>query len=415
MQVSTDFAPPFKLIAPYFIIGVLIFGICMVLLFGVDVHSLHYLNNSILAWVHLFLLGFVMMVIFGAMAQLVPVVLEVGHFAVELYYIIYPLLFIGALMMVFGFWHYPLLLSFGGVVAFIAFGVFLLETFLTIAKVKKINFIIFTVLVANIFLLFGLIVGIVLALGYAGLIAIDMLSLLSAHIYLVFIGYVCVTIMGMSLVLLPMFWLSHDFSWGYVKSALGVLVFSILCISFGSIFDQDVVSRVGYLLTCIALSLYFVEVFIIYKKRVRMERDIYLKSMLFSYFSLFVALCLGGYYFFSPSIELLLALSWFGVFGFVTFIIVGHLYKIIPFLVWYERFSIHVGKKKVPMLSDMVPTKSANLQFFANAFGTLLVALGIYMKFGLVFKIGVSFLVFGAVVFIKDIFYMINFKESENV
>lgn len=415
MQVATSFAPPFKLISPFFIIGTLVLGACVVLLFGVDTEAFHYLDNRVLAWVHLFLLGFVMMIIFGAMAQLVPVVLEVGHFAVELYYVIYPLLLIGTLMMFFGFWWYPLLLSFGGVVAFIAFGIFLLETFLTIFKVKKINFIFFTVLVANISLLLGLLVGIVMALGYGGLVAVDIFSLLKSHVYLVFIGYVCVTIMGMSLVLLPMFWLSHNFSWNYVKSALGLLILSFFCLIFGSFMQQNLVEKIGYFLSLIAFVLYFLQVFIIYKKRVRMEKDIYLKSMLFSYFCLFVSFFLGFIYIFYPLEKVLMVLAWFGMVGFVLFMIVGHLYKIIPFLVWYERFSLHVGKKKVPMLADMVPTKSANLQFIFNALGILVVAFGIFIKINLIFKVGVVFLTIGVMIFMQNIFFMINFKESESV
>ena len=60
---------------------------------------------------HLFLLGFVMMIIFGAMAQLIPVVLEVGHVVVEVYYVILPLLGIGTTMMILGFWLAPVTLT----------------------------------------------------------------------------------------------------------------------------------------------------------------------------------------------------------------------------------------------------------------------------------------------------------------
>ena len=70
MAVSQDFAPPFKLIAPYFIIGVCSFVFSALLLFGFDVESLSSMDHTTLSWVHIFLLGFVMMVIFGAMAQL---------------------------------------------------------------------------------------------------------------------------------------------------------------------------------------------------------------------------------------------------------------------------------------------------------------------------------------------------------
>ncbi|MGB5792606.1 MAG: hypothetical protein WBG68_07095, partial [Poseidonibacter sp.] len=198
MAISQDFAPPFKLIAPYFIIGSIFFVTTIALLFGVDISDFTTIDSITLSWVHLFLLGFVMMVIFGAMAQLVPVVLEVGHFAVDLYYVIYPLLFIGTLLMGYGFFSSAALLPYGGIVVLIALLIFVLETFLTIQKVKKFNLVMVSVLLANIFLFLGLIFGILMALGYAGTIDINIANFLKAHVYLVLAGYVAVTIMGMS-------------------------------------------------------------------------------------------------------------------------------------------------------------------------------------------------------------------------
>lgn len=412
MNISQQFAPPFKLIAPYFIIGVLTLTISTFLLFDIDISSAHSLNNSTLSWVHLFLLGFVMMIIFGAMAQLVPVVLEVGHFAVDLYYIIYPLLFVGTLLMAFGFYYYPAILPYGGVIAFIAFFVFLLETFLTIIKVKKFNFVITSVLIANIFLFFGLIVGIVLALGYSGAIDIQVYQILKAHVYLVLIGFVCITIMGMSLVLLPMFWLSHSFSWIYVKTALLLLSIGILLVVLSSFTNISFFEYSGYLLTFLAFVLYFLQIFIIYKTRVRLEKDIYFKSMMFSYICLFFSIIMGIIYIFYQNENLLLSLSWLGIFGFITFIITGHLYKIIPFLVWYERFSPYVGKRKVPMLADMIPVKSANMQFMFSSLGVVIIAIGILAMDDSIYKSGVSFLSVGAIFLLNDILYMIRFKED---
>lgn len=412
MNISQQFAPPFKLISPYFVIGILILVSSTFLLFTIDIVNLHNLNSSTLAWVHLFLLGFVMFIIFGAMAQLIPVVLEVGHFAIDFYYIIYPLLFIGTLLMVVGFYYYPSFLPYGGVIAFVSFSIFLLETFLTIFKVKKLNFIISTVLIANIFLLLGLIVGIVLALGYSGLIDINISKFLKIHVYLVLIGYVGITIMGMSLVLLPMFWLSHSFSWIYVKSALVLLSIGILFVCVSSFIYINYIEYIGYILTSLALILYFLQIFIIYKTRARLEIDIYFKSIIFSYICLIVSIIMGIIYIFYPIQTLLLSLSWIGIYGFITFIIIGHLYKIIPFLVWYERFSPYVGKRKVPMLADMVPTKSANMQFLFSTFGVIIIAISILFTNELVYKSGVSILSVGAIFLLKDILYMIGFKEN---
>ena len=352
-----------------------------------------------------------MMIIFGAMAQLVPVVLEVGHFAVDLYYIIYPLLFIGTILMGYGFLYSPSLLPYGGVVVLVSLLIFVLETFLTIKKVKKFNLVMVSVVVANIFLFLGLIFGILMALGYAGTISVDIAALLRAHIYLVLGGYVGVTIMGMSLILLPMFWLSHSFSWKPVEYALVIVSIGVVSVMLSSIFDSQILEYGGYILSMIAFALYFYQIYIIYKTRVRIENDIYLYSLLFSYGSLVLSLIMGVVYLFSPNVNLLLTIGWILFLGYIAFIIIGHLYKIVPFLVWYERFSPLVGKQKVPMLADMVPVKSATYQFAFSASGVLICAIGLLISNNDIFKVGVSFLFVGSIYMIKDLFYMINFKE----
>ena len=137
--VSQDFAPPFKLISPFFILGSLFYLLSVLYLFFFSIENISMLDAKVVSFVHLFLLGFIMMTIFGAMAQLVPVVLEVGHFGVELFYAIWPLLSIGTILMVTGFLNYPMILPFGGVVVLIAIMIFVMEIFLTIKKVKKFN------------------------------------------------------------------------------------------------------------------------------------------------------------------------------------------------------------------------------------------------------------------------------------
>lgn len=408
--VSTDFAPPFKLIAPYFVLGIAFFLFSVLLLFGIDVSNLTNMDTQALAWVHLFLLGFVMMVIFGAMAQLIPVVLEVGHSKVNLYYLIYPLLAIGTLLMGFGFIQSTSLLPYGGAIVLISLLIFILETALTIIKVKQISFVIGTILIANIFLFLGLIFGIIMALGYAGNITVDILSLLQAHIYLVLIGYVGITIIGMSMILLPMFWLSHNFSWIPVKLSVSFITLGVILVTLTAIFDQNLLKNIGYILTAIGSFCYIYQVYLIFKTKVRMERDIYFKSMISSFTSLVFAMILGIFYLFFPSSTLLLAIGWVIFLGFITPMITGHLYKIIPFLVWFDKFSPLVGKQKVPMLSEMVPVKSANFQLFFTFVGVVLSTLGIVLRDNNIFNSGVAFLFVGTVFITKDLIYMMKFK-----
>jgi len=410
MAVSTDFAPPFRLIAPYFVIGTAFLVVSSILLFGLDITSITNTDPRTLSFVHLFILGFVMMVIFGAMAQLVPVVLETGHFAVDLYYIIYPLLFIGTIMMGYGFLYSPAVLPYGGVIVLISLMVFVLETFLTINKVKKLNLVMGSVLISNISLFLGLIFGILMALGYAGVISVDIYTLLRSHIYLVLTGYVGVTIMGMSLILLPMFWLSHSFSWQPVTNALYIIVAGVLFVVSSSIFNSSILEYIGYVLSIIALGFYFYQIYIIYKTRVRLDNDVYLHSLVFSYLSLVFILGIGVVYLFVPNTVLFLSMGWLVLFGYITFMITGHLYKIVPFLVWYQKFSPLIGKRKVPMLKDMVPEKGATMQFVLTAIGVLIGALAIILQNNDIFKAGVSFLVVGSFFMLKNLIYMIKFE-----
>lgn len=410
MAVSTDFAPPFKLIVPYFILGMLFYMGSTIYLFGIDVVNLSQFFPTTLSFIHIFLLGCVMMIIFGAMAQLVPVVLEVGHFAVELYYVIYPLLTIGTLLMGGGFAFSPVLLPFGGVTVLIAMGIFLFETMMTIQKVKKLNFVMKTVLIANIFLFFGLLFGIIMALGYGGIIGVDIEKYRIAHIFLTFFGYVGMTIMGMSLILLPMFWLSHSFSWKSVEFSVYCFVLSVGLILLHLLLSINMLLYVGYFLIIISVGSYLYQIWLIYQTRVRKENDIYFKSVVFSYTSLLIALLLGISYLIFPTERLLLLFGWVLFFGYIGNIITGHLYKIVPFLVWYQRFSPLIGKQKVPMLADMVPKFGATFQFLFTSFGVLLCGIGIGLESNTLFHGGVSFLFVGGVFMFKNLLFMINFR-----
>nr|WP_321268450.1 hypothetical protein [uncultured Sulfurimonas sp.] len=408
--ISQDFAPPFKLIAPFFILGSFFYLIASFYLFFFNANDLSFLNPKILSFVHLFLLGFVMMIIFGAMAQLVPVVLEVGHFGVELFYAIWPLLLIGTVLMVLGFLFSPALLPYGGVIVLVSMMIFVMEIFMTIFKVEKLNLVMVSVLVSNTFLFFGIIFGLLMALAYAGTITLDITSLLRGHVYLVIGGYIGITIMGLSVVLVPMFTLSHGFSMKPLEISISMMSVGVVLVVISSLLEVPFLEYIGYFLSGASMLFYFYLIYIIYSTRPRKENDVYAISLMFSYISMLVALVIGLLYFVLQKQELLLASGWLMFYGFFAFLITGHIYKIIPFLVWFEKFSPLVGKQKVPMLADMVPFKSSQAQFLFTAFGVVIVTIAILMKNDMLINAGASFLVVGAFAFVRSVFYMINFK-----
>ena len=410
VKISQDFAPPFKLIAPFFIIGGFFYVLSTLSLFLFQSDLLSFTHPSVISFVHLFLLGFVMMTIFGAMAQLVPVVLEVGHFGVELFYAIWPLLLIGTILMVFGFLYSAALLPYGGIIVLISMMIFVGEIFLTIKKVEKFNLVMSSVLISNTFLFFGIIFGLLMALSYAGTISLDISQMLRAHVYSVVGGYIGVTIMGLSIVLVPMFTLSHSFSLTPLRISITMMSAGVVSVILSALFDSSALENLGYILSMGSLPFYFYIIYIIYKTRPRKENDVYAISMMFSYISMLVALFLALLYFMLKQEQVLLASAWVFFFGFFGFLITGHIYKIIPFLVWFERFSPLVGKERVPMLADMVPFKSSQAQMVFSAVGVILVTVAIVTKNDVLINAGASFLVVGAFAFFRSMLFMINFK-----
>ncbi|MBL0707434.1 MAG: hypothetical protein JJW00_00075 [Sulfurimonas sp.] len=409
-SVSQDFAPPFKLISPFFILGSLFYLLASFSVFSFSPENLFILDTNVLALVHLYLLGFVMMIIFGAMAQLVPVVLEVGHSAVELFYAIWPLLGIGVILMVLGFLEYPALLPYGGTVVLISMMIFVMEIFATLRKVKKLNIVMSSILISNTFLFFGIIFGLIMALGYSGTIDVDIYALLSSHVALVIGGYITITLMGLSVVLLPMFGLSHGFSMRPLHISITLMSISIVLIVISSFVPYLFIEYIAYSLALASMLIYFYLAYTIFTTRARKEIDVYVLSLLYSYFSMIVSLIFGIAYLFLSNEVLLLVSGWLLFFGFFGFAITGHIYKIVPFLVWFERFSPLVGKEKVPMLADMLPKKSSHAQFVFCAIGVSVVAIAIFLQNDTLIKAGASFLVVGAMALLRNIFYMINYK-----
>ncbi len=410
LSVSQDFAPPFKLISPFFVLGSIFYLIAVVYIFFFTSDDISLLDTKVLSLTHLFLLGFVMMTIFGAMAQLVPVVLEVGHFGVELFYAIWPLLGTGTSLMAAGFSNYPQLLPYGGVVVLISMMIFVMEIFLTIKKVEKFNLVISSIFISNIFLFFGIIFGLVMALTYAGTIDTDINALLRGHVFLVIGGYITITLMGLSVVLLPMFGLSHGFSKKPLEVAMILMSIAVLSVALSSLVKLCILKYAGYILAIVSLIIYFYMVQTIYKTRARKEIDIYVKSLMFSYFSMISSILFAIAYLFFDYEPFMLSSGWFMFFGFFGFAITGHIYKIIPFLVWFERFSPLVGKEKVPMLVDMLPKKGSSAQFAFSSIGVVVIAVAISLQDVTLIKAGASFLLIGALAFVRNVFFMINYR-----
>jgi len=415
-SLATQFAPPFSLVLHYFISSVFFnFLSILALTFFKEGFEPPFYIFSYAGFVHLFLLGFVMMTIFGALYQLIPVALEVGVYSFKMGYIQFYLYVIGIIIMVLSMFidRFISLLPVGGTFVYISMLIFIFNFFMSIKNLQKKDITAKFLISANISLFIGITIGIFLAFNFAfGFYTSFITKFIIAHIFFTVFGFIFMVIMGISMVLLPMFSLAHKFDDRYIKTAFYVINVAVYGGGFLVIFvDIPAIKYAVFLIFIISLLLYVAQVAQIYKSRPRRTKDTGMDTMFFSHIFLSLAVIIG----------VIIPLWDIAVFvfasllflGFLNTLIYGSMYKIIPFLTWFHRFSSLVGKKKVPMLGDMLPRKIPDFQIVIFILGITIFTTGMVLSVPWIFMIGVFLMAVSSLIFAYLVYYVLSFKLEE--
>lgn len=395
-QSAIKMAPPFSLVSKFFISACFYLAIFSLVLPFSNPQTPP-LAFSFASLVHLYLLGFVMMLIIGALYQLVPVVLEVSFFTLKFANVVFWLLFMGSGLFCIGMFlvNTPLMHSGGGLV-YLALFYFSIVFLLSFTKIEKFTFVRFCLFCAGICLILGLSFGFYTLLGMLGSVELENLEFwILRHIIFTFGGFVFLIVLGVSLVLLPMFSLSHDFKNIYAKISLLFLFLAL----FESFFAQNLISYALFF----ALGFYIVQCLHILYLRARKQKDYWFLNIVFGLIYLFLS---AGFLFYDVKIALMLA-----TLGFLYHFIIGHLYKILPFLVWYKYISPQVGKKKIPMLNEMINEKAAYLQLILSGSGVLLLFVGTLILNPYISLIGAILITLSTFVILYNVYFAYKFKN----
>ncbi|MFY9143560.1 hypothetical protein [Sulfuricurvum sp.] len=391
MNVSPDFSLPLRLIAPYFVGAVVLYIVSMglLLLLPVDI-SIH--DFRLIGWVHLYIIGFVMMVIIGAMGQLSVVVGEIHHRYPKLFGWIGPLLGTGTVILVGGFYYDLSLLPYGGGIIAIALGLFAFNLFVTLSYSRRRTSVTRSMQWSTLFLGIGLGLGVLMALGYAGRIESDPSHWRMGHIFALFGGYIMINIMGVSTVLLPMFGACNrpadsDYTISFYMMAASV--FTMVC---SAVFHSQWLETAALLLGIGSVTYYMFQVYLIFTSKKRRYSDIWERSVAVAFIALVFFMGIGTYGVLSGDEKGVLLAFWFLTAGFLGFLITAHLYKIVPFLVWFERYAPFIDERDVPMLHQLLPERWANLQWRLALGGLAAVALAIVFSHSLLWQTGVLML-----------------------
>lgn len=345
------------------------------------------------------------------MYQLVPVALETKLYSERLARWQYLFHLVGFTGMVWMFWTWNMkgVGHFGTVLA-IGVALFVYNLVRTLWRVARWNVVALAVASALVWLSLAILAGLTIAAAkcsyesaetstlagaFAGLIRglkqiavfmaqFDQFSAMHAHAHLGAVGVFIMLIVGISYKLVPMFTLSEMQSPWRARASLALLNAGLLG-AFFAILLRSRLKPAFALAAVLGLAVYAIEIIAILRARKRRTLDWGVKCFL-------TALGL-----LAPVSVLAVALSWPGLpltaqtgqlenlYGFLAFAgvislaIIGMLYKIVPFLVWYGSYSRHIGLNKVPSLADLYSARLQVLGYWSFLAGLAIASSGIVL------------------------------------
>ncbi len=324
----------------------------------------------VVAVAHLFTLGWIMLSIFGALCQFLPVAvgqplrstaLAHASFALEAFG---AALFVGALAS-----GAAPLLHLGASAVALAFVLFASNLAATLAFVRERSLTWWALAGAAFFLFVTPVYGLALALNLrdGALIGADRFTVVAIHAHVALAGVVLLVMAGVAHRLLPMFLLSHGAderaAWASVAllfaGAVGLALpvgGSLRIVLAGALVSGGVVA-------------FLAQAAAFFRHRMRRAIDPGMRLAGVGLVGLAVALILAPFALGRGLEDMRLLVTYFVVLlGAITLFVAGHYYKIVPFLVWYHRFGPLVGTREVPKVADLYSARVARLD------GALLVA-----------------------------------------
>ncbi|MBE9538872.1 MAG: hypothetical protein IMF06_07305 [Proteobacteria bacterium] len=332
-------------------------------------------NPGLLAMTHLLTLGFISMVMLGAMFQIVPVLSgEMIPGGVLVATSVHILLCAGILSLVVGFywqaywlfsWAIPLLLS--------AFVVFLLPLASLLRRRIGGGDSIYSIRFAVLALLISIGLGLVRAANYAGLLQwAGLPNTISLHLGWGLGGWVLLLVMGVSYQVIPMFHVTPNYSTHMAKVLPTAVFSSMLLLTFVA---NPVIKGVAVLVLCLAATTYGIISIRLLRRRKRKVPDITARFWHMGLLSLIVAASLVMIIYFSdhlfPSIrwreKFYIGTGIILIFGFAVSVIMGMLQKIVPFLSYLHLQRSCMNNfdllKTLPHMGEFVPPGFPRWQF----------------------------------------------------
>lgn len=407
---STQKAPSPNLVTPHFVLGgISLVVVAFILMLYPSAILQHYFNPVLLAATHLLVLGFITLICFGALYQLLPVILDVKLHSEKIGFISLYTLLLGVILLVFSFWN----LNFSGVFytagtlitsAIILFNV---NVFLTTAQDSNPSIEKQFVLGASIWLFITVFLGVLFGLNLSFyFFKISHLELLKLHAHIGIFGWFMQLIIGIGSKLFPMFLLSYEASRKPLKIAFYTINTGLLIGLFSLFFQLIIGLKIAVFLVLLAIGCFLFFIYKTYRKRIKKSIDYGMKkAVLAIVFLLIPFITIGCIYYFQTSefsITQSFLYGFFILIGFLSMLVMGLTYKTLPFIIWLKLYKEYVGKHKIPMPKDLYSETIQKFQLGFFLTSLVMILIGVLFSKILIIQLGTSLL------FITTVLYFIN-------
>jgi len=414
--LSLDQAPPEDILYRFFI-SALVFGIAAGTLITLNGNALFQTtwHPATMALTHLITLGWLAMIMIGAIYQIVPVLVGKKVPAIGLSWIVHILIIPAIISLTTGFFYYNIFLfyiAFGLLIS--AFTIFIGQVSLAIFSIKSKLPVVTAMRISIFSLLVTVIIGIILLGFYTGWwsLPIDRVNLKFIHLTWGFFGWISCLIIGVSFHVIPMFYLTDPFLENKANWILRGIFTSLLIVSVFQIIGTGFIWIIaGSLPGIIAIVLYVFIILRMINNRKRKIKDttlFYWKKGLFL-MPVSVAVFIGHQ--FLPTEKILLLLGFLFLIGFAMSITTGMLYKIVPFLVWFHRYSDRAGQPGIPMLKDILADRNAKKQIILFTAMSVFMFAGLISGIDFIIRIAGALLIISSFTLLANIFKAIRSKE----
>lgn len=369
----------------------------------------HY-SPEVLAATHLFVLGWICSVIMGAMYQLVPVALETRLHNERLarwHFALHAIGFFGMVVM-FNLENMKQVGHFGSIVA-IGVGLFVYNLARTLARIPRWNVVAFGIASSLCWLSLTILAGLYLAAAKCWSFSpFEPLAQMHAHAHLGGLGFFIMMIVSVSFKLVPMFTLGEVQSVRRAGWSLALLNAGLAGV-FVTVLLSSPWKIVFALVAAAGLAVYGWEIIAILRVRKRSKLDWGMRYFLTALVLLAPVLALGtvlawpGLSATDLTLQLETTYGFLALIGVVTFAILGMLYKVIPFLVWYASYSKAIGRSKVPALADLYSHALQAVGYWTFLAGLLLTSVATALGHASCVRAGCVVLLVSVAVFVVNI------------